>query len=88
MLKRNLSAWSVKSLSSHQSNLTRLEQITNFIEDFVLGSYHILCIASATADLDAKYEMSLGSLALDVEGKLVQTHTLPGTSAVSVGFRP
>jgi hypothetical protein len=39
-----------------------LEQINKFIKDFVLGSYHILCITSATADLDAEYQMSLGSI--------------------------
>ena len=56
------------------------EQVTNFIKSSVLGSYHIFYITSTTADLDAKYEASLGFLALDLEGKLVQTFTLLGTS--------
>jgi hypothetical protein len=64
-----------------------LKQITKFIEDSVLASYHLLCITSATADLDAKFEMSLGSLALDMDGKLVQTYTLSGTSAISLRSR-
>jgi nuclear mRNA export protein SAC3 len=51
--------------------------------DSVLTGYHVLCITSATTDLDRKFDEALQSLTLDVEGKLVQSFTLSGTHALS-----
>jgi hypothetical protein len=52
--------------------------ISKLIGDGVLGSHQGFAIASETKALDDKLEEALASLALDVEGRLVQSLSVQG----------
>lgn len=57
------------------------------MQESVLESHRTFSIASATTDLDQKFDEALGSLTLDVVGKLVQSLTLRGMVACGYHFR-
>lgn len=53
--------------------------ISKLVRDGVFGSHHDFAIANETKALDKKLEEALGFLALDVEGRLVQSVSVRGT---------
>lgn len=54
--------------------------VSKFVEEGILGGHQDFAITTENKDLDTKLEEALGTMAVDVEGRLVQLLSVRGTN--------